>query len=310
MDPDRDVMRVAVVGVGGVGGLLGALLARNGDDVTFVATERSASALNAHGLQVNSDRYGSFRISVPAVTRLAGPVDALIVAVKAMQLEAAIERIPKSVVGDSILVPLLNGVDHVATLRGIYGAGVIAGTARVASARTAPGVIEHSSPFMRTELALGAPLTDAHRDRAQHLARRLTAAGVDVELRDDELSMLWGKLNFLCPLALLTTRHGIGAGEARTSHRADLVAVIDEIARVADALGASVSAEETLAFFDSVPATMTSSMQHDAAAGRPIELDAIGCAVLRAGARTGIPTPVTERLVAEIDLRAAQQQGI
>lgn len=70
MDRDSDLMRVAVVGAGGVGGLLGALLARNGDDVTFVATERSASALNAHGLQVNSDRYGSFSISVHAVTRL------------------------------------------------------------------------------------------------------------------------------------------------------------------------------------------------------------------------------------------------
>jgi 2-dehydropantoate 2-reductase len=112
--------------------------------------------------------------------------------------------------------------------------------------------------------------------------------------------MLWGKLIFLCPLALLTTRYGIRAGEVRTEHRDELVAVINEVAAVGQAVGAQLSAEATLEFFDSVPPTMPSSMQHDAAAGREIELDAIGGAVLRASARTGILAPVTHKLVTEL----------
>jgi 2-dehydropantoate 2-reductase len=293
-------MRVAIVGPGGVGGLLGALLIRQAVDVTFAAPEPTVSVLNAQGLRVESGLYGNFAVAANAVTMLTDPVDVCVVAVKAMQLEAAMERVPKQVVDEAVIVPFLNGVDHVDVLRRMYGPRVVAGTLRVASTRTAPGVIEHSSPFVRVELALAGDLDDRDRETALRFERRLVAAGVEVGVRDDELSMLWGKLIFLCPLALLTTTYGIAAGEARTAHRDELVAMLNEIAEVGQAVGASLSAESTLEFFDSVPATMQSSMQHDATVGRIIELDAIGGAVLRAADRTGIPAPVTQRLVAEL----------
>jgi 2-dehydropantoate 2-reductase len=296
--PER--MAVAVIGAGGVGGLLGALLTRQGDDVTFVAPERTVSVLNTQGLRVDSGLYGSFAVAAKAVTELTVPVDVCVVAVKAMQLEAAMDRVSKQVLDEAVVVPFLNGVDHVEVLRHRYGAAVVAGTLRVASTRTAPGLIEHSSPFVRAELAVTDQLPVHERETALPFARRLEAAGVEVDVRDDELSMLWGKLIFLCPLALLTTRYGITAGPVRTSHRDELVAVINEIAEVGQALGASLSAEATLEFFDSVPPTMQSSMQHDAAAGNELELDAIGGAVLRASDRTGIPAPVTQKLVAEL----------
>jgi len=306
-DPER--IGVAVLGAGGVGGLLGALLIRQGDDVTFVAPEPTVSILNSQGLRVDSGRYGSFAVAAKAVTALTASVDVCVVAVKAMQLEAAMERVPKHVLGEAVVVPFLNGVDHVDVLRRIYGAAVVAGAVRVASRRAAPGFIEHSSPFVRVELALGDDVDDHHREPALHFARRLVAAGMDVDVRDDELSMLWGKLIFLCPLALLTTRYGIAAGEARTAHRDELVALINEIAQVGQAVGASLSPESALEFFDSVPPTMQSSMQHDAAAEKDIEIDAIGGAVLRAGDRTGISVPVTQRLVAELHHRAPQRRS-
>ena len=308
MAANADPVTVAVIGPGGVGGLLGALLTRQGDDVTFVASERTASVLNAQGIRVDSGLFGSFAVAAKAVTEVTVPVDVCVVAVKALQLEAAMERVPKQILGEAVVVPFLNGVDHVDLLRHRYGAAVVAGTLRVASTRTAPGLIEHSSPFVRAELAgidhlpqEAAP--GEPRDTALRFGRRLEAAGVEVDIRDDELSMLWGKLIFLCPLALLTTRYAITAGAVRTAHRDELVAVISEVAEVGRALGASLSAAATLEFFDSVPPTMLSSMQHDAAAGNEIELDAIGGAVLRASDRTGIPTPVTHKLVA--DLRGA-----
>jgi len=297
---DEERITVAVVGPGGVGGLLGALLTRQGDDVTYVAREETVSVLNAQGLRVDSGVYGSFAVAATAVTELTIPVDVCVVAVKAMQLDAAMERVPKDILGETVVVPFLNGVDHVEVLRNGPGAAVVAGTLRVASTRTGPGVIRHSSPFLRVELAVTGDLPDEWRQTALRFGHRLAAAGAEVDVCDDELSMLWGKLIFLCPLALLTTRYGITAGAVRTAHRDELVAVINEVAEVGGALGASLSADATLAFFDSVPAAMQSSMQHDAAAGNPIELDAIGGAVLRAGDRTGIPAPVTRKLVAEL----------
>lgn len=293
-------MRIAVVGAGGVGGLLGALLTRLGEDVTFVATEATASVLNSHGLRVQSERFGNFAVPANAVTALTSPVDATLVAVKSTELLAALERVSERVLATSVVVPLLNGVEHVDALRRRYGGAVVAGTVRVASTRTAPGVIEHTSPFLRVELALTSASAGHHAALAHDLERHLTSAGVDTEIREDEQAMLWGKLIFLCPLALLTTRYGLAAGDIRTAHRDELVAMIHEIAEVAGALSASLSADAALEFFDSVPASMQSSMQHDAAAGKPIELDAIGGAVIRAGDRAGVSVPVTRRLVAEL----------
>jgi 2-dehydropantoate 2-reductase len=311
MDFGERRLRVAVVGAGGIGGLMGGMLARQPEnEVTFVATESTAAALNSKGLRVNSDHYRAFSVAVRAVTRLTAPVDVCVVAVKAMQLRGAMERVSNGVVAGSVVVPFLNGVEHVETLRQMYGDVVAPGTVRVASTRSAPGVIEHSSPFFRVELAISDSLGVKQRAAALAFAQHLIAVDAEVELRDDELSMLWGKLIFLAPLALLTTRYDISAGGVRTAHREELVAVINEIAQVGHALGASLSAPAGLEFFDSVPGAMQSSMQQDAAAGNPIELDGIGEAVLRAATRTGVVAPVTQRLVVELRQRAGARGSV
>ena len=126
------------------------------------------------------------------------------------------------------------------------------------------------------------------------------AAGLDVEIRSDEALMLWGKLGFLAPLALLTTHEKTSAGEVRTKHRSSLLSVVHEVAEVAREAGAPIDEQATLKLFDSVPESMQSSMQKDAAAGRTTEIEAIGGAILRAAERLGVEVPVTTKLVAEI----------
>ncbi|MFF0835495.1 MULTISPECIES: ketopantoate reductase family protein [unclassified Streptomyces] len=284
-------LTVAVLGPGGVGGLIGALLARDGHRVICLARETTAAALSRGGLRVESAQYGDFTAAVEADTQLREAVDAVFVTVKQTSLDEALDRLPASALGDSVVIPLLNGLDHVALLRDRYpSAEVVAGTIRVEATRTAPGRIHHTSPF--TNLELAAPL-DEFADRLRH-------AGLGVTLRTDETAMLWDKLAFLAPFALLTTRHRADVGTVRGDRRPELLAVLDEITAVARAAGARVTTETVLSFFDRVPDTMKSSMQRDAAAGRPLEVDAIGGAVLRAGAAHQVETPVTARLVADV----------
>lgn len=287
-------LQVAVLGAGAVGGLVGALLSRHGDEVTFVATESSAPELTRNGITIESERYGSFTVPAVAVPELSETPDVCVIAVKATQLAAALDRLPPTTVGTALVVPFLNGVDHLATLRARY-VRVVPATMRVASSRAEPNVIRHTSPFLKVELALAAGSPSA--EQVAELARHLEWAGIDVDIRNDEASMMWGKLIFLAALALLTTTYGTDAGDVRTVHRAELIQVIEEVARVAIGSGATLSAEGALEFFDSVPPAMQSSMQHDAAAGRAIELDAIGGAVLRSAAHQGVSTPVTAALV-------------
>jgi 2-dehydropantoate 2-reductase len=293
-------LRVAVLGPGGVGGLLAALLARAGATVTCLAGAETAGHLRTAGLRLESGQFGDFTTPVDAAERLTTPVDVCFIAVKATQLDAALERVPADVLGDALVVPLLNGVEHVDLLRRRYpGAGVVPATIRVESTRTGPGVIQHGSPFVTVELVATAGLEQ----RVQRLADALQEAGVATRVGDDEQAALWGKLNFLAPLALLTTAAQATAGEVREARREDLRAIVAEVAAVARAEGAPADEDQVVAFFDGVPAGMRSSMQRDADAGRPIELDAIGGAVVRAATRHGIAVPVTARYVDELRTR-------
>lgn len=295
-------LRVAVLGPGGVGGLLAALLARAGAQVTCLARSETAAHLQAAGVRLESGQFGDVTTPVDAAERLTTPVDVCVIAVKATQLDAALERVPADVLGDALVVPLLNGVEHVDLLRRRYPqAGVVPATIRVESTRTGPGVIQHGSPFVTVDLVATAGLEQ----RVQRLADALQGAGVTTRVGDDEQAALWGKLNFLAPLALLTTAAQATAGEVREARREDLRAIVAEVAAVARAEGAPADEDQVVAFFDGVPAGMRSSMQRDADAGRPIELDAIGGAVVRAATRHGIAVPVTARYVDELRKRHA-----
>jgi 2-dehydropantoate 2-reductase len=294
-------LHVAVLGPGGVGGLVAALLARAGSAVTVIAGDATTRVIGERGIRVESKRFGEFTVSVQAATRLAEPVDVCFVTVKSTHLREALERVPSSVLGRGLVIPFLNGIDHVELLRSVYPpASVVAGTIRVEAARVEPGVIRQMSPFAAVELAASA----ANHERVDAVAAQLTKAGLDVLVREDETPMLWDKLVMLAPLALLTTHERGNAGAVRTRRRDDAVAVITEVAAVARAEGGTVDAATVIRMLDAAPESMESSMQRDQAGGRPLELDAIGGAVVRHADNRGIPVPTTRRLVEDLQARS------
>jgi 2-dehydropantoate 2-reductase len=107
-------------------------------------------------------------------------------------------------------------------------------------------------------------------------------------------------MSFLAPFALLTTRYAVPLGEVRTRHREELTALVEEAAAVSRACGGPGDPAEALARYDAFPPATKSSMQRDAEAGRPLELDAIGGALLRAAQRHGIPVPVAEKVIRDL----------
>jgi 2-dehydropantoate 2-reductase len=298
-------LRVAVLGPGGIGGLVGGLLAREGHEVVCIARAGTAEHLAANGLVVRSVGYGDFTVPVRAATALEEVVDVCFATPKTTQLEEALERVPPAALGGGLVVPLCNGVDHVQRLRERYPRDqVVPATIRVESARVAPGVIEHTSPFAIVEMAPG----EVDRGRVERLAAHLASTGLHVAVRDDESAMLWDKLAILGPLALITTVAGAPAGEARTRLAGELRALVDEYVAVAVAEGASVEADAIMSLIARIPEPMKSSMLRDAEAGNPTEIDAIGGEVIHAGERRGIPTPVTDRMVAIIRERERERE--
>jgi len=284
-------MRHAVLGAGGVGGLLAAALARAGADVVLLLRPSSLAAYPGR-IELESVVLGDGAVEVPAAAALDRCVDALWIAVKAPQLDAALALAPPAVVGDAVVVPLLNGVEHVAWLRARYRR-VVAAAIRVGSQRIAPGVIRQVSPFLRVDLA-GAPA----------LASELERAGIACERSDDEATVLWAKLAMLAPLALATAAAGAPLAVVRDDPR--YAACEAEVVATALAEGARIDAGAIAAFRTGGPDDMRTSLQLDVERGGPTELDAIAGAVQRAAARHGIATPATAALAAAVAARLAR----
>ena len=293
---------IAVLGPGGVGGFLAAALTRAGDEVVVVARESTAEAIERDGIEVSSVRLGDFTARPRAVASLTEQVETLIVATKAGGLQASLARIETE---PGLVVPLLNGLDHLGRLRERFGTGrVAAGTIRIESDRPAPGRIVQSSPFLRIDLAADDPALHPPLER---LGARLRAAEIPVEIGASEAQTLWSKLVRLNALACTTSAadRPIGFIRADPEWREVLAACLEETAAVARADGARIDAADALAELDQAHAELGSSMQRDIAAGREPELDAIPGAVLRAAARHRLACPTIERLVAAIAERAA-----
>jgi len=283
-------MRHAVLGGGGIGGLLAGALARSGADVVLLLRPETLARYPGR-LTVESAVLGNFEVEVPAVSLLDCPVDVVWVATKATQLEDALALAPADQVGAAVVIPLLNGVDHVGLLRDRYR-HVTAGAIRVESERISPALIRQSSPFLRVELA-----------GAEPLAAELRAAGIDCRVRDDHLSLLWDKLAFLAPVALATTALDAPLGAVRHDERYRRCQ--NEVLAVARAEGARVDEKALGALQEAAPDEMRSSMQKDVAAGRRPELDAIAGPILRGGRRHGIPVPATDELARLVGDRAS-----
>jgi 2-dehydropantoate 2-reductase len=297
------VSSVAVLGPGGVGGLVAAALARAGDEVTVVAREASAEVIARDGIRVESVTLGDFSARPEVVSRLETPVDVLVVATKATGLEAAVERIGAD---PALVVPLLNGLDHVALLRRRFGSRAVAGSIRVESHTPQPGHVVHTSPW-------GAEVSMASADPAPHetmeaFAADVRAAGLSAEVLDSEARVMWRKLVRLCALALTTSAFDEPLGDVRSNlgHRAALQACLREVAIVAAAEGVEIDADAALAKLDEDHAGLDSSMHRDVVAGREPELDAIAGAVLRAAARRGIECST----IAALAVRVAERAGI
>jgi 2-dehydropantoate 2-reductase len=282
------VVRHAVLGAGGIGLLVAGALARAGGEVVLLLRAETLARYDGR-ISVESAVLGDFDVAVPGAAELDREVDALWVTTKATQLERAIELAPPERVGGATVVPLLNGVDHVAFLRARYPR-VVAGAIRVESARLEPGRVRQSSPFVQLDLAGAEPLVAA-----------LTEAGLDCRLRDDELTLLWEKLAFLAPVALATTAFDGTLGAVRDEPL--LHGCRNEALAVAAAEGARVDGDALAALHGRIPDSMGSSMQRDVAAGNPPELDAIAGPIRRGGARHGIPVPCTDELVELVEAR-------
>lgn len=283
-------MRIVVIGVGAVGGWFGGRLVQAGHEVTLVARGETLTALREDGLRLNDEE--AIPVRAVATTAEAGRQDAALLCVKVTQ--------------HTDLAPLIDGLGDTPialTQNSVEVPGLVADHA--GTERTWPGVVRgffhHAGPA-RVEFH-GGPISfdvgtwDGGVDkRLGVLAAALRDARVTATVRPDARALVWEKAMFVVAFGALGAVADEPLREVRTRYRSSLAGFMREIERCAQAEGIELPGvvERTLEFADLMPAESTSSMQRDLAAGVTSELDAQVGAIVRAGRRAGVATPLHE----------------
>lgn len=298
-------MRIAIMGSGGVGGYFGARLAAAGNDVTFIARGAHLDAIRASGLIVKS-LLGDVTIKpAKAVVDPASidAVDAIMFGTKMGDTEAAARQLSGLVAKSpaTTVFTFQNGVESADRIEAVLGRGrVVPGVARIATQVEAPGIIAHTSKFARLEMG---EQDGSRSDRVTAFHAACKAASIDAVIVDSINRALWIKFAMLAPFSGMTTLTGSTVGPLRSEPgtRALFEAAIREVVAVGVAAGKGLTpadAGECLKTIDGIHDTMTTSMAHDRAAGKPLELDGLSGAVVRLGERHGVATP-THRFIAQ-----------
>jgi 2-dehydropantoate 2-reductase len=299
-------MRIAVFGAGGVGGYFGGRLAQAGHSVAFVARGAHLEALRRDGLAVESVA-GDFAVRPVEATddpRTIGPVDAVLVCVKAGQVREAGAALGPLLGPGTFVVPLQNGVEAADDLADAVGGDrVVPGLCRIMSYVSAPGRIRHAGIVPRIEFG---ERDGRATSRVTALRSAFTGAvGVSVATPADITAALWEKFLFIAPVSAVGAVTRAPAGDFRSvpETRALLEQAIREIWTLARARGVALREDavaRTLGYIDAIPAEGTASMQRDIMEGRPSELDQQVGAVVRLAAESGVAVPASTFLYASL----------
>lgn len=298
--------RFAIVGAGALGCYFTALMTRAGHQVALIARGRHLDAIQREGILLE-DLAETYRVAPARVTDRpadVGPVDAVLLAVKAWQVPEVADELRPLVTPGTRVLPLQNGIETWDELAKALGdEPPLMGLCRVVCALTGPGHVRHvaAEPTVAMGERGGAGLSG----NAAALAAALRASGVRVDTPGDMRTALWEKLIFIAGVSGTgaVARANVGEVRACPPTRDLLQRVLEEVASVGRASGVPLAGDSVgrvMAFVDAMAPASTASMQRDISDGRPSELEAIIGVVVRMGREAGIATPATSFVYASL----------
>ena len=298
-------MRIAVMGTGGTGGYFGGLLARAGEEVTFIARGDHLEAIRKDGLAIKSVLSGDFSIPANATdnTHDIGPVDVVLFCVKAYDNAAAADQIRPLTGPQTVVLSVQNGIDNEQQIGEVIGPEHVVGcVSYVSSIIESPGVVAQTAGPGKIVLGEMQGGTSA---RTEALQSMLQNSGITAELHPDIQTALWHKFLAICGVNGITTLTRLPMGEilACEETRKLLRGTMEEVEAVARASGAVLPescVDQSMDLFSSVEPAVRGSMYYDLAAGRRLELDVINGTVVRLGGEHGIPTPINFAIYAAL----------
>lgn len=285
-------MKIGILGPGAIGGFLSGLFWKDGHDVLCIGNDEEVGTIEKCGIHIESPVFGNFVAHPKVDVKLTVPVEVLFITVKSPYLKNALERIDEKQTGNAIVVSLLNGVAHREVIRARLGLRLVVGMI---------GLIEvaKSENLSIRQLSRQNPHIDLASDRdvseifLENIADTIRKTGISVSVLKTEVEVIWKKLVRLSAIASVTAAYQRTVGEIRSDPplRKLLEEVVREGALVAQREGVTVIPDNVIRQIDSLPETLTTSLQRDIQARIPSELESITGGVLRLAESYGISAP-------------------
>jgi 2-dehydropantoate 2-reductase len=312
-DDGRAQERILIMGAGALGAYFGGRLAQRGENVVFVARGDNFAALKRVGVWI--EEPPRFELIAPLQVvqspAEAGPCSVVLVCVKSYDTDAAAEALRPVVGPETIILSLQNGLENEDRLAELLGLPpLLRGLTHIGAELTAPGIVQRDSGG---RIFFG-EVDGATTPRVERLKALFTAAAVDHRATSHVAVMLWDKLawNAAFNAATAVTQRTVGELLANEDGRALVRGAMLEVVAVAQADGvplATARVDQELQHSADELGSLKTSMLQDRERGRRLEYDALNGAVLRAGARLGVATPINRvlyDLLAVIDARRLQ----
>ena len=295
-------MRIAVMGAGSVGGNFGGMLCRGGNEVTLIARGQHLDSIASNGLKIITDQE-EFTVRCDATDdpNQVGLVDLVLLTVKTYQNQQAIPAMLPLLGPDTTVLCIQNGIDSYQAVASAVGPEkVLPGAAYIEASIERPGVVKQAGAVVR--IAFG-EMDGSMSQRGSRIKEVLERSKIPVQFEEDIQKTLWTKFVFIAMMAGLTsmTRERLVQLMPRPEWRHLIIACMEEITAVGRATGVNLDpqvVEQTLAYVEGSLEDLNASMHSDIEAGRPLELEALNGAVVRAGKAAGVPTPINDVIYA------------
>lgn len=297
--------KIVIVGLGGVGGYFGGMLAKyyaaNPEvEIYFVARGEHLREIKENGLTLITEN-GTFVIHPTLATDHVfeiGIADYIIMTPKSYDLESTIVQINPAIGKDTIILPLLNGIDNSQIIRALLPeTEVWDGCCYIVAKINEPGVVENSGGVHRIVFGY----KNQTNERLLAFEKLLKDAGIEAEFHKDILTSIWKKFLFISSSASLTSYFDVSYGALLTDEfkKKTLINILEELILVANAEGIAMDKTEIDKLIHQIkklPSETSTSMHRDFTAGKNTEVHSLTGIVIELGKKHGIPTPTYDNV--------------
>lgn len=306
-------MKILVLGAGGIGGYFGGRLAQAGADVTFLVRPKRAAQLAANGLVIESPN-GNATLAVKTATAdtVGTGFDLVLFTCKAYDLDSAMDAIAQAMGGDAVVVPMLNGIAHLAKLDARFGRSkVMGGTCQINVTLAPDGTVKHMEPLNRF---IFGERDGSESPRAKAFADALAKTTIDWTLSPTIEQDMWEKLMFLSALAATTClfRGNIGEILSAPGGKAAIERALAANVEIVTKCGAAPRAQ-AIEFATKrllTPGPASSSMLRDLERGNPVESDHIVGFMLERAREHGVDDAILSLAYAHLKTYEARREAV